>query len=357
MIALDPACGLTFEDDYFVFGDMSTLFRAAGMRGLAELLAELNQPVEPLMRRFGIPLAALDNDDLRISLVAYAQLLEHVAEATACPDLGLRMAERQDIGILGPLAIAMQNASTMGDALRICIGYMHTHSPAIRLSMHPGVPSSEMMALRLMLVAPSWLPHRQVMEQCLADLLHFIQWLARTPVPLVGVQLPHAPAAAPERYTAVFGRTVDFEAAHAELVLPTEFLQTTLQGASEEMQRLSLEYLQLAFHPDQQTLTEQVTSVLRRTLSTSLGRRDVIARLLETHPRTLQRRLAAEGQRYQDILDSVRREQALQWLTETDEPLAQVAGQLGLADQTVLCRNCRRWFGRSPTQVRQQGAS
>ena len=36
----------------------------------AELLAELNQPVEPLMRRFGIPLAALDNDDLRISLVA-----------------------------------------------------------------------------------------------------------------------------------------------------------------------------------------------------------------------------------------------------------------------------------------------
>lgn len=334
---------------------MSTLFRAAGMRGLAELLVELKQPVEPLMQRFGIPLTALDDDDLRISLVAYAQLLEHVAGAADCPDLGLRMAERQDIGILGPLAIAMQNANTMGDALRICLGYMHTHSPAIRLSMHPGVPKAGMIALRLLLVAPSWLPHRQVMEQCVADLLHFIQWLAQAPVPLVQVHMPHPPAATASRYAQVFGPALTFEEPHAELILPDHFLDTTLQGASEELQRLSLEYLQLAFHPDQQTLTEQVESVLRRTLSTSLGRRDVIARLLDIHPRTLQRRLAAEGQRYQDILDSVRREQALQWLTETDEPLVQVAGQLGLADQTVLCRNCRRWFGRSPTQLRQQG--
>ena len=44
-------------------------------------------------------------------------------------------------------------------------------------------------------------------------------------------------------------------------------------------------------------------------------------------------------------------------LLDTDLPLSQVAGLLGLAEQAVLTRACRRWFGRTPREVRRAGRS
>ncbi|SLJ82338.1 DNA-binding domain-containing protein [Mycobacteroides abscessus subsp. abscessus] len=51
----------------------------------------------------------------------------------------------------------------------------------------------------------------------------------------------------------------------------------------------------------------------------------------------------------------MRRQQARRYLTTTTMPLAQVASLLGLAEQATLTRCCRRWWGRTPTQVRRAG--
>jgi AraC-like DNA-binding protein len=325
------------------------------MRGTAELLGELGVAIEPLLDRVQIPRAALNEEDMRISLPAYAHMLEVASELAHCHDLGLRIAERQDISILGPLAIAMQNAATVGEALAICSRYMHVHSPGIRISIHHDSPQPGQTSLRLALVIPGWLPKRQVMDQCVADLYHFAGWLAQGSAPLISVSLPHRALVEPERYAKLFGLEVDFDRPHAEFVVSSEFLAQSLVGASSTLLQISVDYLQLAFARDAQTVGERVDEVLRRALSGTRGRREVVARLLGMHPRTLQRRLAEEGQCFKSMVDVARREQAHHWLTRTDTPLAQVAGVLGLSDQTVLCRNCMRWFGRTPAGVRSQG--
>lgn len=334
---------------------MSTLIRAAGMRGAAEALRERGMAIEPLMDRLQIPRAALADEELRISLPAYCQLLELASEKTQCPDLGLQIAERQDISILGPLAIAMQNASTVGEALQVCSRYLHAHSSGIRLSLHAKAPRPDQTSLRITLITPGWLPRRQLLDLCLADLHHFTAFIAQAPPPLVGVTLPHPPLAAPSRYAESFGHAVEFGGAHAELIVPSGFLDQSLVGAVAALHRLSLEYLKLAFEGGGKTMSEQVEEILRRALPSTRGRREVVARLLGLHPRTLQRRLEAEGLAFSAIVDSVRREQARHWLTASDVPLAHIADILGLADQTVLCRNCARWFGRSPSAIRAQG--
>ena len=137
--------------------------------------------------------------------------------------------------------------------------------------------------------------------------------------------------------------------------MPAGFLQQSMAGSVAALHRLSLEYLKLAFEGSGKTVGEQVEEILRRALSSTRGRREVVARLLRLHPRTLQRRLEAEGLSFSGIVDTVRRDQARHWLTETDVPLAHVADILGLADQAVLCRNCARWFGRSPSAIRTRG--
>lgn len=326
------------------------------MRGLAELIGERGVDLAPLMARAGIPADALQDDDLRISLLAYAQLLEEASVAAGCPDLGLCVAERQDIGILGPLAIAMQNAATVGEALQVCSRYLHVHSPGIRLSVHPDLPRAGLAAVRITVVTPAWVPRRQLVDQCLADLFHFSAWLAQDRPPVLSVALPHLPLAPAARYARFYGTDVDFAQPHSEIVVPVHFFGQSLRGASAALHRLSLDYLQLAFEPGRLTVGERVEAVLRRALSSTRGRREIVAKLLGMHPRTLQRRLAEEGCTYQQLLDAVRRERAYHWLATTEVPLIQVAGLLGLADQTVLNRNCRRWFGRTPGDMRLSGS-
>ena len=85
-----------------------------------------------------------------------------------------------------------------------------------------------------------------------------------------------------------------------------------------------------------------------------MGGADVasVARLLSLHPRTLQRRLAADGTTYAAILDGVRRDTARQFLTGSDMPMSQIAAAVGLSEQSALTRSCRRWFGLTPREVR-----
>jgi AraC-like DNA-binding protein len=70
------------------------------------------------------------------------------------------------------------------------------------------------------------------------------------------------------------------------------------------------------------------------------------------HPRTLQRRLAAEETSFATLLDDVRRHAARSCLTGTDLPLTQVAGLLNFSQQAALTHSCRRWWSATPTAVR-----
>ncbi|AQA04337.1 hypothetical protein BVC93_20065 [Mycobacterium sp. MS1601] len=78
---------------------------------------------------------------------------------------------------------------------------------------------------------------------------------------------------------------------------------------------------------------------------------DVIAR----HPKTLQRRLAAEGETFADIVDRIRRDTARRLLLSTTLDLSQLRRQLGYAEQSVLTRSCKRWFGTTPSAYRNSG--
>ena len=72
------------------------------------------------------------------------------------------------------------------------------------------------------------------------------------------------------------------------------------------------------------------------------------------HPRTLQRRLRAEGTSFEDIKDEIRRDLALRYIQNGDMPLKRVAERLGYAETSVLSRSCFRWFSVSPSELRTQ---
>lgn len=157
-----------------------------------------------------------------------------------------------------------------------------------------------------------------------------------------------------ERYESAFGARVRFGRQTALLRIPKSLISVRLDGVDETLRTLAMTYLALQPHQPGPVVAGQVRGVLDQSLGTGSTDLADVARVLAVHPRTLQRRLAAEGESFASILDGVRRAHARIYLTTTDLPLSQVASLVGFSEQAVLTRCAWRWWGRPPSALRRE---
>lgn len=81
-----------------------------------------------------------------------------------------------------------------------------------------------------------------------------------------------------------------------------------------------------------------------------------IANTLNITTRTLRRKLADEGTRFQDIKDSVRRDHAIHLLNQSALSIQSIASQLGYSETAAFIRAFTKWTGQTPKAFR-TGAS
>ncbi|MEQ4499388.1 AraC family transcriptional regulator [Nocardioides kribbensis] len=333
-----------------------SVIRSAGLRGFRAVVEELGGDADDLARRARLDPAALDADDLLVPDLAMAGVLELAAHELDRPDLGLRVAARQDLSLLGPLALAIENSPTVAEAMECTSRYLFVHAPAMRISLEPdpdGVRGVE--ALRYDVTPPGVDPPRQGTDLSLGSLHRSIRSLAGGGYGLRTVDLPGRPVAPRAAYEDFFGARVRFGRPAALLRLPSSLGALPLAGRDESVRRMALDFLDRQAPVDGDRVAPRVRGAVDQLLGTASPEVGAVARLLDLHPRTLQRRLAAEGTTFAAILDDARRAAARRYLLTTDLPLAQVAGLLGLSEQAVLTRACRRWWDRTPRDVRRHG--
>jgi len=77
-----------------------------------------------------------------------------------------------------------------------------------------------------------------------------------------------------------------------------------------------------------------------------------IAKRLGVSRRTLTRLLASEGCTFAGILDALRLDLAKSYLREQNLQNSEVAWLLGYAEVSAFVHACKRWTGKTPTQLR-----
>lgn len=333
---------------------MSTI-RSAGLRGFRAVVGELGGDPDLCARQAGLDPAALDTDDLLVPGVAVAAILEIAAEQLARPDLGLLIAARQDLSMLGPLALAIANSPTVGDTLECTSRYLFVHAPSLRVSLGPDPDGVRGVSALQYETAPGVPTPVQGTDLGLGFLHRAIRSLVGGSYGLRTVELPHQPLAPLSVYEEFFGARVLTGRPVAMLRLPDSLAAQPLAGADESIRRMALAFLAQQTPPDEDAYGPRVHDALTQTLGTSVPQIASVASLLAVHPRTLQRALAREGTTFARVLDDVRRDGAQRYLTTTDLSLGQVAGLLGLSEQSALTRCSRRWWGVPPRELRRQG--
>ncbi|MFD0022943.1 AraC family transcriptional regulator [Streptomyces sp. NPDC058382] len=329
------------------------MIRGASLRGFTRLVEELGGDPAEFMGRFAIPPEALISEEGLVPITGHDLMLDAVARDLRCPDFGLRLACAQDLGILGRLALAIQASSTVAEALECASRFMFVHSPALSVGVEPDPRGRrEVVALtyRKDLRESPYSP--QAIELGLGLFHRVALMLVGSLAGLRSVELPHQPLSTVSRYIEFFGADVRFGSPAAALRVERRLLEKEFRGADAAIRRLAVDYL-ASHHTDPAHL---VSTHVRRALAGSVGTTPAtiahVARLLAIHPRTLQRRLAAESTGFAEILEDVRRGLALRYITTTGLPLGQVAAMAGFTDQSALSHAVRRWEGASPSEVR-----
>ena len=79
----------------------------------------------------------------------------------------------------------------------------------------------------------------------------------------------------------------------------------------------------------------------------------ILADHFHSSPRSIQRKLAAEGTSYKDLLDDVRKNMAIEYLKTTSLPLTEIAVRLGYSEAPNFINAFKRWTGKTPGEFRQ----
>lgn len=331
-------------------GGPSSVVRSAALRKYPEFVAQLGGDASALLTRFQIDPAALANRHAVIPYRAFVQLLERTAAELACPDFGMRLAAVQEgTKVLGPLEVAMRNSTTVGAAFRYCAEHVRAYSTATRVSLEAG---EDGVFLRSAILIPKLPPHAQTLEHGLMLTQHAARQLSGGQVQAREIWFTHQPVSPMGTYRANFGAVVKFgQAANGAWFDPRD-LDVEVPDADPQLYELATHFIDQRFPSTEPGLSPRVRAVVERLLPAGACTYGGVAAELGMHPRTLQRRLQAEGESFEAIKDGVRRDVALRYLRQPEVPLIRVAEMLGYSETSVLSRSCYRWFAASPRQVR-----
>lgn len=335
---------------------MTTMTRAAALRGFPELVNRLGGDVRALLRQHRLDPSMLENEDALIPSRAGIHLLEDSARLLQCPDFGLQLAQFQDVSTLGPLAIAIQHARSVREAAASASRFIFIQGTDIVFTLQPDAANRTYAELRFDFLESQMAYCRQSTDLAIG-LTHRIVGLPfGGSYPLDRVLLPHEPLAPVSTYTRFFGAPVRFAEAYAALRVPVAFLDEPLPDFNEILRTLAVNYLERNYSDREHSLSARVRLILSKSLGTAQSEIAGVATLLAMHPRTLQRQLAEEDSTFESIRDQVRQQAALRYLASTELALTQIAILLGLSEQSALTRCCRRWFGKTPSEIRQEAA-
>jgi AraC-like DNA-binding protein len=324
------------------------------LRFFPELVLKLGGDPGHLMQRCGSDPSVVSNANSNVSYRLLVELLQHAASELACSDFGLRLAALQGGGrVFGPMGVVMKNSPTFGDALEYVETHSHAHSLAARIRLERQPAEQSTFVRHDILVAG--LPNKQQAVEQLMLLAHL------NALEITGgharvrqVHFRHQPLSARSAYRRYFGCEVLFDQKDDGVVFSERDLRSPVVDPNAQAYQAATSLIDSLFTRVTPPVHALVRAAILQFLGTEHCNNVQVAAELRLHPRTLHRRLKAEGKAFHEIKDEVRRDAALYYIAQTDLDLTQIAGRLGYAEHSVLTRSCVRWFSAAPSQVRLQ---
>lgn len=307
---------------------------------------------EALLQRAGMAPTLLGSPLARVTQTQYATLVRLLARTTRDELWGL-CPHPVPLGSFATGCRLLVRCETLGQALRL--GTRYAHQVLQDVSVHLQVSGGQA-TLRIAARGPS----SPALEYAQRSLMFFsfglACWLVARRVPLQEVVYDQSVDVLRSDASRLFQAPVSpgrgwmglrFDASWLDLpvVQSTESLEVFLRQVPGDL---------LVKYRDHTSLTERIRRVLRRHLHEELPSLEEVSASLAMTPQTLRRRLQREGQGFQAIKDSLRRDVAVEYLSRPDLTLIEIAERLGYSEASTFHRAFKAWTGLAPGAYRER---
>lgn len=311
------------------------------LRAIADCVSGSGADAAAWLARHGLRANAVDDVALELPLAAFADLLRDAIATTGEPALGLLVGDRIGVDAHGALGAAALRGTTLREVARLLVARLDARAPLVGLD---AVEAGTEFRLVVREALPRGQVRRALLEAVVVALAKLVETVAQGSEPIVRIVFDDREPAHADFARDLLQRPVRWRERFTGLVLPTARMDAPLRGGDP-----------VAFAVFARRATEElaaldrdrpVSATLRRLL---LGRRGgmpglpAAARLLHLHPRTLHRRLLAEGTSYRSLVDDVRATLAREYSAEPGWTVPEIALALGYGDPANFRRARRRW--------------
>lgn len=320
--------------------------RSASLSDYESLALSVGLDPLRMLRLAKLPVRALHDPNLTIDATSVVWLLEESAHVSGQEAFGLLLADRRNLANFGMLALMLRQEPTLRAAMQSMVRYMRLHNAGVQLRLED---SGELVLLHLRIDVHRSGYWRQAIEQSTGIGLRVFSILSGNTFRPVSVQFAHAPPARLDVHHRLLGAAIAFSQECNAIVCRSRDLDVPLPAADPALKREVKRWLDLQLAGCADQPVQRTRQIVQMLLPTGLCSVDRIAEHLGMHRRTLNRRLALDGESATTIVDTVRAELAEEYLASSRRKLYEVAELLGFSCAGDFSRWFRTRFGVTPS--------
>jgi len=201
-------------------------------------------------------------------------------------------------------------------------------------------------------------PHRDdehALREFLLLLFHrFPSWVIGQRIPLKKIQLDYPKPAHFAEYRLMYPCRAEFNQSYCGFSFHRSWLDAEVVRTPRElrdyMRRAPLDwFLRQEYHA---VYTQRVALMLEQATDPAAITMEQVAAKLHVTSRTLRRKLTSEGASFQNIKDNIRRDQAINLLSNRKTAVSQISRKLGYSEPAAFSRAFKQWTGMSPKEYR-----
>jgi AraC-like DNA-binding protein len=321
---------------------------ASAATGIVEFIEAYGGDIDRIFGHAGIAPDTAGSPTLKLELKSYCQLFEVASSVTKCDNFGLWFGNQfqpRDLGLWGYSAIS---APTLGGALSNLVQLFHYHQESSSMNMRRG--DDGLMRLEYQIEAPDIVERRQDAELSLGMFLNvFRDCLGQQWVP-EEVHFEHPRPLDSHEHEKAFGAPVYFSLPRNALLFRPEIMSERMPHSDAKLMAMMQMCLkQLASEEDMRaSIIDRVKATIRAKLPDGYPTLEDVAEALRITPSAIQRKLAAEGLIYKELVELMRRELAIAYMKQRHLPFSEIALLLGYSELSAFSRAVHRWTGQSP---------
>jgi AraC-like DNA-binding protein len=306
--------------------------------------------VAPLMAKAGITRRQLEEEDVRLPTEDQIRFVELIADALQDDLLGFHIARDVDLRELGLLYYVLNSSDLLGDAFRRAECYCAIINEGVRVRVREG----KELGLDLKYVGVERLSDRHQIEAWVTFVVRICRQITNRHLLPCSITFVHRRERGCPEMDAFMGHEVTFGAGADEVVFLGTAQQTPILGADPYLNRLLVRFCEEARSHRAVTSTFRVTveNEIAPLLPHGKAHAPKVAHQLGVSPRTLGRRLAAEGLTFSTVLDGLRADLARRYLRDGDLSISKIAWLLGYREPSAFTHAYKRWTGRTPREAR-----